>query len=107
MGVDQHVGAEPFDPLNGERHVFEHRHAVEEAGDLVRSRDAASDLAMYRQRRDIHARKSDAARIRSDFAGKHADKRRLAGAVWTDNGMDLAFADVEGDTGTGVDSAET
>jgi len=81
--------------LHRERHVVESGKVREQRGDLERAREAERAAAVGRQRRDVAAGEPDASGIGSDLACKLPDQRGLAGAVRTDDDMELAFGHIE------------
>ena len=69
----------------------------EDAGDLERVGDAAPDPLVRRHVGDVAAVEDDAAGGGLDAAADQADEGRLAGAVGSDDGADLARHDGEVD----------
>jgi hypothetical protein len=79
----------------GDEHVFEHRHAVERLRNLMGAHDAQPAALRRRQAGDVGAVEMDRAHRRRMGAGKHAEQRRLAGAVGADDADRLVGAQRE------------
>src|SRR5260370_37325919 len=92
--------------LHGERDVVERGEIGKQRGDLEGAREPERAAAIGRQHGDVEARKADAALVRRDLACELADKRGLAGAVGTDNGMQLALGHIELDLVRGHNALE-
>ena len=75
--------------LHGQRDIVERGEIAEQRGDLERARQPQQAAAMDRPRGDVGAVEEDAAGVRRDFAGELADQRGLAGAVRTDDRVQL------------------
>ena len=92
--------------LHGERHVVEDREIEEQRGDLERAGEAELAAAKNRQTRDIAAREADASRVGRDLAGELANQRGLAGAVRSDDRVQLALRNGERNRVGGNHAAE-
>src|SRR5882757_5901233 len=77
--------------------VLAHRQALEHAGHLELDGKAAMDAGERFQRRDVLAGKIDVAAAGAMFAEDQPEQRALAGAVRTDQAMDLALFEREVD----------
>ena len=86
--------------------VVERRHALEQRDVLEGARDAAARRVVGPHARARMTLEGDAAFLRVIEAVDDVEHRGLAGAVRTDNGADLALADVERDAGDRTDAAE-
>src|SRR5579862_145937 len=83
--------------LHRKRDISLRREAGENAGNLERTREPKPRPLRGCKTGDIATCEANAAGVRGDFAGQLANQRGLAGAVWADQGMGLADADVESD----------
>ena len=77
------------------QHVFQHRHAGENADILEAARHAEAGAGMGGQGGDVAAVQADAARCRRHQAADQVEHRGLAGAVRADQGVDAAGIDRE------------
>ncbi len=108
----QHVGALAGELLGGEvvdagveAQVLVDRQVLEQRELLAHVADAA--LGPLGVGDDVLAQDADAAGLRGDRAGEHADGRGLAAAVRAEEPEDLASGDVEVDAVHGGEVAET
>ena len=81
--------------LHRQRHVLDGRELAQHGGDLERARQPQPHAGMDRQSGDVAAGEVDGAGVGPQVAGELADQGRLAGAVGTDQGMDLALAHLD------------
>src|SRR5262245_57847743 len=86
--------------------VVERRHSLEQRHVLKGAGDAAERRLIRPHRRSRPPLEGDAALLRVIEAVDDVEQRSLAGPVRTDNGADLAFANVERDIADGLDAAE-
>ena len=92
--------------LGCERDVVGHGEIQKQRGDLERARQAQRAAAIGREVRDVAAAEIDAAGIRRQMPGELTDQGGLAGAVGTDDGMQLALRNIERDVIGRDDAAE-
>ena len=107
----EHVGALPGELLGGqvvdagvEAQVLVDGQVLEQRELLAHVADAA--LGPLGVGDDVLAEDADAARLRGDRAGEHADRRGLAAAVGAEEAEDLAASHVEVDAVDGGEVAE-
>ena len=81
------------DDLVAEEDVVRHREVRHQAEVLVDDGAAGGDGGLRREEGLLHVPDADAARVGHEGAGEAADERRLAGAVGTQQGVDLAAFD--------------
>jgi hypothetical protein len=86
--------------------VVERCHALEQGDVLEGARDPLPGRVRSAHGASLDAAKGDRALLRRVEAVDNVQHRGLAGAVRTDNGADLALADIEGDLGDRLDAAE-
>jgi len=75
--------------LNGQGGVVQHRHVHEDRGNLKRTCDADDRAPVRRELRYLAAVKPDRSRIGHDLALELCDERGLAGAVRSDDRVNL------------------
>ena len=76
-------------------HIVQNRKRRERAHDLKRAADAAPAHHIGREPIDALPAESDRTPVRLQCARNHVEQGRLAGTVWTDDGEDVALADLE------------
>ena len=89
-----------------QRHVVEGCEIVEHVDELEAARDAGAHALRPRGPRDVLAAEEDLPELGSQQRADHVDERRLAGAVGTDQGDELALLDAEVDVVDGARLAE-
>jgi hypothetical protein len=92
--------------LDRERDVVQGGEVGKDARDLERAREPQARALRCRQRGDVGAIETHAARVRPQVAGELADEGGLAGAVRPDHRVRLAFAHVEIDAVAGPQGAK-
>ena len=78
--------------MAADHHVFQRRHVAEQADVLERARDARLDDPVGLEPDQIAAVEFELAAVRHVKPGEHVEQRGLAGAVGTDQAVDLAAA---------------
>src|SRR5206468_2612355 len=91
---------------DGDVDVLQHREAAEQPVDLERPRDAELDPLGLGHPRDVTPLQQDRAGGWSNDAGQEVDERRLAGAVWADEGVARAGLEPKVDVARGGQRAE-
>src|SRR5207248_4471362 len=81
-----------------DKKVFRHRHVGEQFGVLECAADPCECDLVHRDRGEIAPVEQDLARSRAIDAVDAVEQRRLAGAVWTDDGNELAISRLEAHT---------
>jgi hypothetical protein len=76
--------------LGGEDQVVQHRQALEQAGDLERSHQAAPRTLVGAERGDVLARQQHTSAIAAQLTGQLRHQRGLAGAIGADQRVDAA-----------------
>ena len=79
--------------MTGSHHVFQNRHAGEQPNVLKRARHAATRNLVRPQAVNPFALKIDFARSRFVNASQEIEDCGFAGAVWSDQAVDLAALD--------------
>src|SRR5437867_5034400 len=75
--------------------VVEHAHPLEQGHVLEGAGDAEDGDVGRRKVRPVSAVENDPSLVGVVEPADHVEQRRLAGAVWTDDGEDLAAADLD------------
>ena len=83
-----------------------HRQSEEDAGLLVRAREAEPGARTRRSRRDIRPEQLDRSCRGRDVACDHVEERRLPGAVRAEDRTTLTGCDVEVDVAHSLQTAE-
>src|SRR6516164_4775714 len=76
--------------LDGERDILDGGEIEKQRSDLERAVEAQLTAAKDRQAGNVAARKANAPGVGRDLAGELSDQRGLAGAVWSDDCVQLA-----------------
>ena len=103
----------PADPaeaaswLHVQQQVFRHRQRRHERGFLVDAGDAVAPFLSLGDARRIFSAEADAAGVRGNDAGQHADQRRFAGAVSADQRAQIACRHAHRDVAERLAGAET
>ena len=92
--------------LDGQRHIVERREAEENICYLIGTRHAGGDSPVHGEPGHVTAGKMHAAAVRLQGARYMVDEGRLAGAVGSDQGMDVAAADAQVHVLHGGEAAE-
>src|SRR3974390_2428272 len=92
--------------LQSESEVVEHVEVEKQRRDLERAREPKPAALIGRQMGDLRLRKPDVALIGKRLAAQLRDKRRLAGTVRTDDGVQFSLVHGQGEIVGGDDADE-
>ena len=94
----------PPDPLNGQDDVLKRGEFREEGRHLERPGDSHRGAPVRRVARDVVAAERNGPAAWCDLSREDLEKGGLSGAVWTQNRLSDAFADIQVDSCEGLES---